>query len=181
MAWPTSSRPHDNDCLCLPSTPSPRNREAGEKESMDRHHSQAYPPCAVLSSLTSLARGLRAVRTAANGSARHSPVKISAKVVLGRRRSLSPSRASELAGERPDSAERPKSHSVGLFLRSEAVEPPDLQREHRESAERGPSRQRTAAIGGSPARKWAETFGYLHRNMPRNGTCPARRAPVMVR
>src|SRR5580692_9683183 len=82
VAWPTSSRPHDNDCLCLPSTPSPRNREAGEKESMDRHHSQAYPPCVVLSSLTSLARGLRAVRTAANGSARHSPVKISAKVVL---------------------------------------------------------------------------------------------------
>ena len=35
----------------------------GEKELMDRHHSQAYPPCVVLSSLTSLARGLRAVRT----------------------------------------------------------------------------------------------------------------------
>jgi hypothetical protein len=83
VAWTTSSRPHDNDCLCLPSTPSPRNREAGEKESMDRHHSQAYPPCAVLSSLTSLARGLRAVRTAANGSARHSlPCNHSAKVVL---------------------------------------------------------------------------------------------------
>ena len=58
------------------------NREAGEKESMDRHHSQAYPPCVVLSSLTSLARGFGAVRTAANGSARHSPVIISAKVVL---------------------------------------------------------------------------------------------------
>src|SRR6201999_2955524 len=37
----------------------------GKNESMDRHHSQAYPPCVVSSSLTSLARGLRAVRTAA--------------------------------------------------------------------------------------------------------------------
>ena len=49
---------------------------------MDRHHNQAYPPCVVLSSL---ARGFGAVRTAVNGSARHSPVTISAKVVLARR------------------------------------------------------------------------------------------------
>jgi hypothetical protein len=83
VAWPTSSRPHDNDCLCLPSTPSPRNSEAGEKESMDHHHSQAYPPCAVLSSLTSLTRGFGVVRTAAKGSARHSPpCNHSARVVL---------------------------------------------------------------------------------------------------
>jgi hypothetical protein len=49
---------------------------------MDHHHSQAYPPCVILSSLTSLARGFGVVRTAANGLARHSPMKISAKVVL---------------------------------------------------------------------------------------------------
>ena len=53
----------------------------GKGFQMDRHHSQAYPLCAVLSSLTSLARGFGAVRTAANGSARHSlPCNHSAKV-----------------------------------------------------------------------------------------------------
>ena len=48
---------------------------------------QRYPPCVISSSLTSLARGFAAVRTAANGSARRSPVTNSAKVVLARRHS----------------------------------------------------------------------------------------------
>ena len=34
----------------------------GEKESTGHHHSQAYPPCVILSSLTSLARSPGAVR-----------------------------------------------------------------------------------------------------------------------
>jgi hypothetical protein len=54
---------------------------------------QRYPPCVISSSLTSLARGFAAVRTAANGSARRSPVTNSAKVVLARRHSSTTSAA----------------------------------------------------------------------------------------
>ena len=62
----------------LPSTPSPRDREAGKKESTVHHHSQACPSCVISSSLASLAPGFAAVRTAASGSARRSTVTSSA-------------------------------------------------------------------------------------------------------
>ena len=100
---------------------------------------------------------------------------------LGRRRSLSPSRASELAGECPDSAERPKSHSVGLFLRSEAVEPPDLQREHRDQqsvGHRGSAPLRSAAVRPENGRDlWISPPKHApQRNLP--GSTRPRHGPL---
>ena len=60
------------------------SREAGKKESTGHHHSQACQRCVMPSSLTSCAGRISDVRTAADGSARHSAVMHSAKVVLVR-------------------------------------------------------------------------------------------------
>jgi len=82
LAWPPPSRPHDNDRLCLPSASPPRKRAAGKKESTSHHHSRACQRYVMPSSLTACAGSISDVRIVGDGSAQHSAVMHSAKVVL---------------------------------------------------------------------------------------------------
>ena len=82
LARPSPTRADDNDRLRLPSKSSPHPSEAGEKESTDRHLSQACLPCVTPSSTTSCDRCSDA-RTAEYGFGLCGLIK-SAKVVLAR-------------------------------------------------------------------------------------------------
>ena len=62
--------------------PTQRIRDMGGQH-MDHHHNQACQLCVTPSSLTSCGGRISDVRTVANGSAQHSTVMHSAKVVLG--------------------------------------------------------------------------------------------------
>ncbi len=82
MAGPSSPRPNDNDCLCLPTASSPRTRGA-EKESTDLRPSQRCPPYVTPSSISSFGRRLNGAHTAEDKSLKPMAQTDSAKVVLG--------------------------------------------------------------------------------------------------
>ena len=87
-------------------------------------------------------------------------------------------RALQRADHRADAI---KSHSVGLFLRSEAVEPPDLQREHRDQqsvGHRGSAPLRSAAVRPENGRDlWISPPKHApQRNLP--GSTRPRHGPL---
>src|SRR6516164_3970185 len=74
MAGSPSSRPDDNDCLCLPTTSSPRIRGAEKKESTGLRLSQPCPPYVTLSSISSFGHRRSGVHIAENKSLKNTGV-----------------------------------------------------------------------------------------------------------
>src|SRR6185436_10665273 len=67
VAGPSPSRPHDNDCLCLPPASPPRKSETGKKESTDHRLNQACQRSVTPSPISCFDR-LSDARTAEDGS-----------------------------------------------------------------------------------------------------------------
>ena len=72
MAGASSPRPHDNDCLRLPATSSPRIRGAEKKESTGLRLNQPCPPYVTPSSISSFDRRLSSAHIAESKSLKNS-------------------------------------------------------------------------------------------------------------
>src|SRR4029453_7831654 len=72
MARSSSPRPHDDDCLRLPATSSPRIRGAEKKKSTGLHLNQPCPPYVTPSSISSFGRRLSSAHIAESKSLKSS-------------------------------------------------------------------------------------------------------------